>query len=71
MLARYGAHMPYADVNGQRLHYQDTGGDGPVVVFSHGFLMDHEMFEPQVAALRSDYRVISWDERGFGSTEFA
>jgi 3-oxoadipate enol-lactonase len=62
--------MPYAEVNGQRLHYQDTGGDGPVVVFSHGLLMDHEMFEAQVAALRDDYRVVAWDERGFGSTEF-
>jgi pimeloyl-ACP methyl ester carboxylesterase len=42
---------------------------GPPVVFSHGFLMDHEMFEPQVAALRDSYRVITWDERGFGQTE--
>lgn len=60
--------MPYAQVNGQKLYYEDTGGSGPVVVFSHGLLMDHEMFAPQVAALKDRYRCISWDERGHGRT---
>lgn len=60
--------MPLAEVNGQQLYFEDTAGDGPVVVFSHGFLMDHEMFGPQVAALRDTHRVITWDERGFGQT---
>ena len=62
--------MPFAEVNGQRLYYEDTGGEGPPIVFSHGFLMDRRMFAPQVAALRDTYRVITWDERGFGATEF-
>lgn len=62
--------MSYADVNGQRLYFEDSGGDGPAVVLSHGFLMDHEMFAPQVAALAPEFRVITWDERGFGDTEF-
>lgn len=60
--------MAFADVNGQRLHYEDTGGSGPVVVFSHGLLMDHTMFAPQVEALRDQYRCITWDERGHGQT---
>jgi pimeloyl-ACP methyl ester carboxylesterase len=62
--------MSYADLNGQRLYYEDSGGDGPAVVLGHGFLMDHEMFAPQVAALAPEFRVITWDERGFGATEF-
>ena len=62
--------MPFADVNGQRLYYEDTDGDGPPVVLSHGFLMDHEMFAPQVDVLRGTHRVITWDERGFGATEY-
>ena len=62
--------MPFADVNGQRLYFESTGGDGPPVVLSHGFLMDHEMFAPQVEALSDTYRVITWDERGFGATEY-
>ena len=62
--------MPHAAVNGQQIHYEDTGGDGDPVILGHGFLMDLTMFEPQVAALRDRYRVITWDERGFGRTVF-
>jgi pimeloyl-ACP methyl ester carboxylesterase len=62
--------MPFAEVNGQRIRYEDTGGGGAPVVFSHGFLMDREMFAPQVEALSPEFRVITWDERGFGETEF-
>lgn len=60
--------MPYAVVNEQRIHYQDTGGSGPVLAFSHGLLMDHSMFAPQIAALRDRFRCIAWDERGHGLT---
>ena len=62
--------MPFAEVNGQRLRFDDSGGDGPPVILSHGFLMDREMFAPQVEALSPEFRVITWDERGFGETEF-
>lgn len=62
--------MPFAEVNGQRLRFDDSGGDGPAVVFSHGFLMDREMFAAQVQALSPEFRVISWDQRGHGETEF-
>lgn len=52
----------------RNFHYEDTGGTGPVIVFSHGFLMDRTMFAPQVAALQAQYRCISWDQRGHGLT---
>jgi len=60
--------MPYAQVNGQKIHFEDSGGGGPAVVFSHGLLMDGSMFAPQVAALTPRYRCIVWDERGHGQT---
>lgn len=60
--------MPFADINGQRIHYEDTGGSGPVLLFSHGLLMDGSMFAPQVQALAGRWRCISWDERGHGRT---
>ncbi len=60
--------MPVAEVNDQKINYSDTGGDGLVVIFSHGFLMDHSMFDSQVEVLQSDYRCVAWDERGFGET---
>jgi 3-oxoadipate enol-lactonase len=62
--------MPFAEINGQRIRYEDRGGDGPPVILAHGFLMDREMFAPQVEALSPEFRVITWDERGFGETEF-
>jgi 3-oxoadipate enol-lactonase len=61
--------MPFADVNDQRIYFEDSGGEGAPVIFSHGFLMDHEMFAPQVAVLSGEFRCITWDERGFGQTE--
>lgn len=57
-----------AHVNDQRLYYEDTGGTAPIIAFSHGMLMDHEMFAPQVEALRNHYRCITWDERAHGKT---
>ncbi len=60
--------MPHAEVNGQDLYFEDTGGDGPPIVLSHGFLMDHDMFRHQVAEFAPRYRVVTWDERGFGET---
>jgi 3-oxoadipate enol-lactonase len=62
--------MSLAEVNGQRIRFEDSGGSGPLVVLSHGFLMDREMFAPQVDALTPEFRVITWDQRGFGETEF-
>ncbi len=61
--------MPYVEVNGQRVFYEDSGGAGPAVLFSHGFLMDHTMFDPQVEALAPALRCIRWDARGFGATQ--
>jgi pimeloyl-ACP methyl ester carboxylesterase len=62
--------MAFADINGQRIRFDDSGGDGMPVILSHGFLMDREMFAPQVEALAPAFRVITWDERGFGETEY-
>lgn len=61
--------MATAELNGTTINYTDSGGDGPAIIFSHGFLMDHTMFDAQVAAFAADYRCIAWDERGFGETQ--
>lgn len=60
--------MPAATISGISISYADTGGDGPPVVLSHGYLMDAEMFAPQAAALAPEFRVITWDQRGLGAT---
>src|SRR3954454_5260355 len=61
--------MPQVEVNGQRIFYEDSGEGETAVVFSHGYLMDHSMFDAQRDALRDRFRVIAWDERGHGQTE--
>ncbi|WP_326568380.1 alpha/beta hydrolase [Amycolatopsis rhabdoformis] len=53
---------------GQEVHFVDHGGDGPAVVLLHSFLMDHDMWLPQVEAFRGDHRLIAIDERGHGDT---
>lgn len=60
--------MPTADVDGRPIRYEDSGGDAPVVLFCHGFLMDRRMFAPQVRELAPDLRCVRMDERGFGGT---
>ena len=61
--------MPLLDVNGARLYYEDTGGSGEPIVFSHGLLWSGRMFDKQVAALKDRYRCISYDHRGQGQSD--
>lgn len=60
--------MPFADLSGVRVHYTSRGDSEKTVVFSHGFLMDHEMFDVQVGDLSGEYRCVTWDQRGHGGT---
>jgi 3-oxoadipate enol-lactonase len=60
--------MPSIRSGGESIYYEDTGGSNPVLVFSHGFLMDHTMFDANVDALRNEFRCVTWDERGHGKT---
>src|ERR1700720_3885148 len=58
--------MPMLRVNGTELYYEDTGGRGPAILFSHGLLWDTSLFAPQIAALKSRYRCVAYDHRGQG-----
>ncbi|MCP2317658.1 Pimeloyl-ACP methyl ester carboxylesterase [Nocardia amikacinitolerans] len=61
--------MPFARAIDADIHYEDSGGDGPVVLLAHEFLMDRTMFASQVAALAPEFRIVSWDARGHGRTK--
>lgn len=63
--------MPTITVNGVRLHYEETGAGPETIVFAHGLLWSGWMFGPQVAALKSRYRCITYDHRGQGQSEVA
>ena len=57
--------MPYAEVNGTRLHIRQEG-EGPVALFIHGFPLDSSMWIEQLEDLGSLRRCIAVDLRGFG-----
>jgi pimeloyl-ACP methyl ester carboxylesterase len=61
--------MPFCDHDGNRLYYEDSGGEGPAIVFSHGAFLDHSIWDPVVAALAPAHRCITWDARGHGLSE--
>jgi 3-oxoadipate enol-lactonase len=61
--------MPTIKVNGVNLFYKESGSGSETIVFSHGLLMDHTMFEPQRAAFEKQYRVIAYDHRAQGQSE--
>ncbi|HEY4915134.1 MAG TPA: alpha/beta hydrolase [Candidatus Dormibacteraeota bacterium] len=61
--------MPLHKINDQWIHWEDTGGDLPPLVLAHGLLMDGQMFGPQIEALSSRCRIITWDARCHGQTE--
>jgi 3-oxoadipate enol-lactonase len=50
-----------------RLAYDDAGA-GDCMVLIHGHPFDRSLWEPQVAALRADFRVLTPDLRGFGES---
>jgi 3-oxoadipate enol-lactonase len=66
--AFFGARrsMPMIRANGTTLYYEDTGGSGAPVVFSHGMLWNSSLFAPQMAVLKDRYRCIGYDHRGQG-----
>ena len=55
----------YLALEGARLRYRDEG-HGPPVILVQGWTLDLEMWEPQVAALKDDFRLVRFDRRGYG-----
>ena len=60
--------MPIIHIGPQQMSYDDSGGGGPAVVFSHSFSTNRSVFAPQLDALRSTYRCITWDQRAHGGS---
>lgn len=69
--------MPYAEVDGARLHYLDTGpgppgpdhGAPPALVLLHAFPLHSGMWARQIEALSGARRVIAPDLLGFGGSD--
>lgn len=62
--------MPIADVNGLRIHHRLEGAPGaPVLVLSSSLGTDLGLWDGQVPALASRYRVLRYDMRGHGASQ--
>lgn len=55
----------YLPVTSALLRYRDEG-HGPAVLLIHGWTLDLDMWDPQIAALSDSFRLVRFDRRGFG-----
>jgi 3-oxoadipate enol-lactonase len=59
--------VPFIYANGLCLRYRLEGKPGaPVVVFSNSLGTNLSMWEPQISALREEFRLLRYDTRGHG-----
>jgi 3-oxoadipate enol-lactonase len=63
--ARAAQQDLYLVSDGARIRYRDEG-QGPAVLMVHGWTLDLEMWDPQVADLCNTFRIVRFDRRGFG-----
>ncbi|MBA2285964.1 MAG: alpha/beta fold hydrolase [Ktedonobacteraceae bacterium] len=61
--------MPTIRVNGATLYYEEQGTGSETIVFAHGLLWSHRMFDKQIAVLKDRYRCVAFDFRGQGQSE--
>jgi pimeloyl-ACP methyl ester carboxylesterase len=62
--------MPMLDVNGVSLYY-NVKGNGTSIVFIHPPLLTSENFRYQMDELSHDFKVISFDIRGHGRSQYS
>ena len=58
----------FTDSNGEQIYFERWGHSGEAIVLNHGLGGSHAVWYQQVAFLSQRYRVITWDQRGFGNS---
>ncbi|MSQ63581.1 MAG: 3-oxoadipate enol-lactonase [Betaproteobacteria bacterium] len=59
-----------ANANGIDVHYELHGREGaPWLTLSHSLACSVRMWDPQIAALKDEYRILAYDTRGHGASE--
>jgi pimeloyl-ACP methyl ester carboxylesterase len=51
--------MPEVELSSGTIDYEDTGGNGPVVVLVHGLIMDGSLWRHVIEQLRPDFRCVA------------
>lgn len=61
--------MPMLVRGGVKIHY-DVAGEGPALILTHGYSSTGEMWAGQLASLKDHFKVITWDMRGHGRSDY-
>src|SRR5260370_32217995 len=61
--------MPKIDRNGVKIHYE-VQGDGPPLLLTHGYSSTSAMWQGQVEALSKRHKLVLWDMRGHGQSDY-
>ena len=61
--------MPFADSQGIRIYYDDTGEGEPALLCLPGWCNTHAIFAPLAERLSADHRVLAMDWRGHGDSQ--
>ena len=61
--------MPELSRDGVNLYYE-THGEGPVILLTHGYSATAEMWRGQIGALSKDHKLVLWDMRGHGRSDY-
>lgn len=62
--------MAKLERDGVNLYYEVHGTKGPVILLSHGYSATSAMWEGQIAALTRNHRLVLWDMRGHGQSDY-
>lgn len=60
---------PFVVINGARIRYRDSHGEGPVVLMTHGIAESLEFWHRQFDDLGQSLRLIAWDMPGHGLSD--
>jgi pimeloyl-ACP methyl ester carboxylesterase len=61
--------MPKINRDGVEIYYEVHGG-GPPLLLTHGYSSTSEMWKGQIAALSKHYKLVVWDMRGHGRSDY-
>ena len=61
--------MPKLNRDGVNIYYE-VHGEGPPILLSHGFSATSQMWRGQVAPFSKHCKLITWDMRGHGQSDY-
>ena len=61
--------MPKLNRDGVNIHYE-VHGDGVPLILTHGYSSTSAMWQGQIAALSRHHKLVLWDMRGHGQSDY-